>query len=109
MRVLLAACVIAASACAAPDKEEGFTGSGSRSTFLNLDAEYVGDTACFDCHESEWRGFQEHGMAQSFYAMTPERSVEDWNASAVWHETSGYYYRGLPRGWNVLPGGIPAG
>ena len=37
--------------------------------FTGLDSEYVGDVVCFDCHESEWTGFQDHGMARSFYVI----------------------------------------
>ncbi len=79
--VLLA---LAFSACAPPAEEPAFR---------NLQAEYVGDAVCFDCHEDQWRGFQEHGMAHSFFRLTRQNSVEDWEAAPLWHEQSGFYYR----------------
>ena len=66
--------------------------------FTGLDAEYVGDTACFDCHEDQWRGFQEHGMARSYYPLTPAVAVEDFAAAPVHHEGSGFYYRAYADG-----------
>ena len=61
--------------------------------FTNLDGTYTGDAVCFDCHQDEWTGFQEHGMARSFYKMTPEVAVEDFSASPIWHPSSNFYYR----------------
>lgn len=65
------------------------------SEFRNVgsDVAFVGDTACFDCHEDMWRGYQEHGMAQSYYPLSTENAVEDFNATPVFHEGSGMYYR----------------
>ena len=61
--------------------------------FVNLQADYTGDAVCFDCHQEQWVGFQEHGMARSFYQMTPEHAVEKFEAPPLWHEQSGFYYR----------------
>ncbi len=66
--------------------------------FANLGAEYVGDLACFDCHEGQWRGFQEHGMARSFYPLTQENVIEDFRAAPLFHEGSGFYYQVFARG-----------
>ena len=63
--------------------------------FTGLDSEYAGDAVCFDCHESEWTGFQDHGMARSFYPLTSDNVVEDFNADPIWHEESGFWYRVL--------------
>lgn len=59
----------------------------------DLTTGFVGDVACFDCHEDLWRGYQEHGMAQSFYPLTPENAVEDFSGAPLFHEASGFYYR----------------
>ncbi len=61
--------------------------------FTGLTSDFVGDAECFDCHESQWTGFQEHGMARSYYALTPENIVEDFDAEPVWHEGSGFWYQ----------------
>ena len=66
--------------------------------FTNLEAEYVGDVACFDCHQDQWQGFQEHGMAQSFYPLTRDNAVEDYDMPPVYHAGSGYYYDVVARG-----------
>ena len=55
--------------------------------------DFVGDAVCFDCHEDQWQGYQEHGMARSYYPLTPENAVEDFAAVPVRHEGSGFYYR----------------
>ena len=67
------------------------------STFANLSAAYTGDAVCFDCHQDQWTGYQEHGMARSFYRMTPEVEVEDFAAVPLWHAQSGFYYRVFAR------------
>ncbi len=49
------------------------------------DVTFVGDAACVGCHEDQSHGFRDHGMAHSFYALTPEKVVEDFAAAAVFH------------------------
>lgn len=66
--------------------------------FRNVNSEYIGSAACFDCHEDIWRGFQEHGMAQSYYRLTRENTVENFDAPPLWHEESGFYYRVYEQG-----------
>ncbi|MDX1546314.1 MAG: tetratricopeptide repeat protein [Rhodothermales bacterium] len=56
-------------------------------------SDFVGDAACADCHEDQWRGYQAHGMAQSFYPLTPENAVEDFAAPPLRHAASGLTYR----------------
>ena len=63
--------------------------------FTGLNSAYVGDAVCFDCHESQWTGFQDHGMARSFYPMKPENAVENFDADPVWHPESEFWYRVL--------------
>ena len=81
--------LLAGMGCRAPDAAPEQTPIA----FTNLAADYVGDAACFDCHQEEWRGYQEHGMARSFYALTPETAIEDFRAAPLYHEGSGFYYR----------------
>ena len=76
-------------ACAKPRQEA----TPAQVNFQNAASKYVGDTACFNCHEEQWRGFQEHGMARSFYRLTPDKAVEDFEAAPLWHAGSGFYYR----------------
>ena len=56
------------------------------------DTEYVGDAACFSCHEEVYTGYQEHGMARSFYPHSAENRVEDIEGVRLYHEPSGFYY-----------------
>lgn len=62
--------------------------------YLNLveGVAFVGDAACFDCHEDQYFGFQEHGMAKSLYEMTPEEAVEDFGSEVVVDSSSGLHY-----------------
>ena len=61
--------------------------------FTGLNSKYTGDAVCFDCHESQWTGFQEHGMARSYYPLTTANVVEDFNADPIWHDESKFWYR----------------
>lgn len=63
-------------------------------TFTNLgpEAEFVGDAACFDCHEDQYRGFQEHGMANSWFLLTRDVAVEDFGSEIVVDSTTGLHY-----------------
>lgn len=62
--------------------------------FVNLDpsTEFVGDTACFDCHEDQYRGFQDHGMANSMYLLSSDNAVEDFGSEIVVDSTTGLHY-----------------
>lgn len=82
--------LVVLAACGSPPDEPE---SGTALTFTNMEAAYTGDAVCFDCHQEEWVGFQEHGMARSFYAMTPEVAVENFMAAPLHHASSGFYYR----------------
>ncbi len=78
-----------------PQQEASDDGDVSAPTFRNLvpSVEYVGDAACFQCHEMEYRGFQDHGMAHSIYALTKETAVEAFGSQEVVDRASGYRYR----------------
>jgi len=63
-------------------------------SFTNLgpEAEYVGDAACFDCHEDQYRGFYDHGMANSMYLLTRDVAVEAFGSEVVVDSTTGLHY-----------------
>ena len=91
--LLLGACTSAETPT--PPQTSGAEEEEDASPFqnANLATGFVGDAACFDCHEDLWRSYQGHGMAQSFYPLTPENAVEDFAGKALFHEKSGFYYR----------------
>ena len=62
--------------------------------FLNLapDVAYVGAATCATCHDEIYASYQSHGMAQSFYPMTPDVAVEDFSGVEVRHEPTGFVY-----------------
>jgi Flp pilus assembly protein TadD len=68
--------------------------------FLNI-AEgvgFVGDEACASCHPDEHAGYQEHGMARSFYRMSDSVAVEDFSGVVVVHPSDGLAYTAYRRG-----------
>ncbi|MCH8276454.1 MAG: tetratricopeptide repeat protein [Bacteroidetes bacterium] len=69
--------------------------SPEASRFRNLSpgVAYVGDDACFDCHEDQYQGFKEHGMARSVYPLNPETAVETFGSEVVHDTLTGYFYR----------------
>ena len=97
MGALLAACGTAEQPApeGAPPVAEAAETTGAPSPFRNVRGavDFVGDTVCFDCHEDLWRGYQQHGMARSYYPLTPENAVEDFSAGPLRHEASDFYYR----------------
>ena len=95
IQVLLVIALMPISACRAPSEPR-------ERPFPNVDAAYVGDDACFDCHEDEWRGYQSHGMANSIYPLTLEHIVEAFPMEAVRHEQTGLYYRAFREGDRLL-------
>ena len=68
--------------------------------FLNTgpEARYVGDEACASCHEDLYRRYQSHGMARSFYRLTPERAVEDFAGVVVRDTAGGFFYTAYREG-----------
>jgi Flp pilus assembly protein TadD len=69
------------------------------SPFLNTAAgvAFVGDETCATCHEDEHAGYQSHGMARSFYAMSDSVAVEDFPSVVVTHPLDGLSYRAYRR------------
>lgn len=101
MRLVFWCCVLAGvagcrGASEAPPTPEATPASEAASpAFRNVhaDAIYVGDDQCFSCHEDEYQGYQAHGMANSWYRLTPENAVEDFGAAPVYHAATDLYYR----------------
>lgn len=75
--------------------EDVSEGGAPAMTFWNASTsvKFVGDDACFDCHEDQYRGYQTHGMARSLYPLTEENVVEAIPGPVVRHPESGYTYR----------------
>ncbi|NNE71378.1 MAG: tetratricopeptide repeat protein [Rhodothermales bacterium] len=61
-------------------------------------ADFVGDAVCATCHESEAASYAAHGMANSFYPMSPDRVVETFDSPVVRHEASDFFYRAFREG-----------
>jgi len=80
--------------------QETDIGAQDAIAYRNLSAtvDFVGDDACFQCHESEYAGFQDHGMAHSFYPLTPQTAVEAFGSDVVVDTASGYRYRTYAEG-----------
>ncbi len=53
---------------------------------------FVGDEACFDCHETEYTGYQDHGMARSYYPLTAENRVEQVSGVVIQDPNSDLVY-----------------
>lgn len=73
-------------------------------SFLNVatEIEFVGAAACASCHEEQFAGFQDHGMANSFYPLTPDRVVETLPGPWITDQQNGYRYRAERRGESVV-------
>ena len=70
---------------------------------------YVDAALCAQCHAAKARAFRQTGMGRSFYRMTPERAVEDFQSGLPYHhpasdtwfnifERGGQYFQ---RRWQV--------
>ncbi|MEQ9103117.1 MAG: tetratricopeptide repeat protein [Rhodothermales bacterium] len=94
---LLLATALFLSACSGSTDEdaaavaEDVTASQFRN--VNLETGYVGDVACFQCHESQYNGFKEHGMANSFFPLSNDTAVERFDDTVIVDRSSGYEYR----------------
>lgn len=105
-RWVLSFSLMLCAACAQPDapaedKPPATTAPvvDESAAYLNTrtDVSFVGDAACFDCHEDLYRSYQSHGMAQSFYPLTTENAVEDFSGVPHYHEATRMYYRAIRR------------
>ena len=81
--------------CASQDQSDPSTPISTVSdgpAFLNLndDVAFVGDDACFTCHEDQYTGFKEHGMANAIYELTAESEIENFDGTVVLDSTLGY-------------------
>lgn len=79
---------------AAEERSAGIADT-TASPFLNVrrtDVAYVGSEACESCHGDLYAGYQTHGMAQSYYPMSPDVAVEDFSDASLYHEESDLWY-----------------
>ncbi len=60
---------------------------------ISENATYTGDQVCATCHEDEWSGFQSHGMANSYYPLTRDNLVEDFDVAPIEHPDGDWFYR----------------
>lgn len=83
-----------AAGCTSGDTGQLSGTATSDIVFSNLGStsEYVGDTVCFDCHEDQYQGFYEHGMANSMYLLTKDNAVEAFGSEIVVDSTTGLHY-----------------
>ena len=54
---------------------------------------FVGSASCASCHEELFASYAEHGMANAFYPLTPDRVAERFDGTVVRHAPSGFEYR----------------
>lgn len=80
------------AACTSQTDEDEAATEASPYQNVAQEVEFVGDETCGQCHGELYQSYQTHGMAQSFYAMTPERAVEDFGGVTLTHEGSGFTY-----------------
>ena len=59
---------------------------------VSQDTDYAGDAACASCHEDLYTSYQSHGMARSYYALTPDSRIEPLTSTPIHHEATGFYY-----------------
>ena len=87
--MILTLSAVGMSACGIPRTDEA-----AAPTFQNVveGVAYVGDAQCATCHETEFNGFREHGMARGFYRLTSATAVEDFSGVVVRHEETEFYY-----------------
>jgi tetratricopeptide (TPR) repeat protein len=80
--------------CSTGEVETSSATASPEIVFSNLGStsEYVGDTVCFDCHEDQYQGFYEHGMANSMYLLTKDNAVEAFGSEIVVDSTTGLHY-----------------
>ncbi len=87
--------LIAATGCRGGSEPTASEATAEQHTFRNVEAEtrFVGDEACFDCHEDQYDGYREHGMARSYYPLTDANRVEPVTTVDIRDRRSGLSYR----------------
>ena len=75
----LALVIVAASWLGCSTAIDSSSSIGPAPSFRNVttDTRFVGDEACFECHEEQYLGYQDHGMARSYYPLTASNRVEN--------------------------------
>lgn len=83
--------------CQKTASEEGTDALTMDPVFLNVtgEASFVGDTACFDCHEDQYQGYQEHGMSLSMFRLTKDNAVELFGSEIVTDSLTGLHYKSV--------------
>lgn len=103
-RALIPLCLLLIVGCGDSGSDTGATfgrqepsGTDSAPAFRNVQVQtaFVGDDACFSCHEDQVVGYQSHGMANSVYPLTDETVVEEFGGEVVHDSTTGYYYEAV--------------
>lgn len=94
---LILAFIVFLAGCGRPEGG-GEEASATSVAFRNVEGvAFVGDEACASCHEDLFASYQHHGMAQSLYAMSADRAVEDFSGVVVTHPPSGFSYTAYER------------
>jgi Tfp pilus assembly protein PilF len=76
--LVLVVAVVLGGCSRSDDRERPNEEAPEAIAFRNIGAEarFVGDEACFECHEEQYLGYQDHGMARSYYPLTDSNRVE---------------------------------
>ncbi|MDX1430088.1 MAG: hypothetical protein R3282_07370, partial [Rhodothermales bacterium] len=85
------------SACGSPERTSETSYRNNRA-----DDEYVGDDACFDCHEDLYSRYQSHGMARSFYAYGDDLHGPEPVDTSLVHSSTGLTYTVIGRGDSLV-------
>lgn len=96
--LLLLGCILILAGCGSGNDDEPSVDEASLFENVTNEASFVGDAACFDCHEDEYRGYQEHGMANSVYPVSPDREVERFPSPEIRDERQDLVYRAYREG-----------
>jgi Tfp pilus assembly protein PilF len=57
------------------------------------DVDFVGDESCASCHEEEYYGYQDHGMANSVYVLSDSTAEATYPSETFYDEDQDFYYR----------------
>ncbi|MEM8600866.1 MAG: multiheme c-type cytochrome [Bacteroidota bacterium] len=78
--------------CGGGSMDEAADGAAHPFLAVANGVEYVGDAACATCHEDLYASYQSHGMANSFYAWSPDVKVERTLTTPIRDVNAGYEY-----------------
>ncbi|MFK7737982.1 MAG: tetratricopeptide repeat protein [Pirellulaceae bacterium] len=63
---------------------------------------FVDDSACAECHQELYESYQHVGMAQSFFAPTQEKWIENFASSHYYHPATDRHYEMVERGNDIF-------